>query len=131
MSGRASDWFGQAESDLATARSLRDAGHHEWACFAAQQAAEKAVKALILTRGGEPWGHSVLALLGALPEELEAPEAIVAAGRDLDKLYIPTRYPNGFDQGKPADYFSDSDAREALAQAEAILDFCRRRLPRS
>ncbi len=40
------DWFRQAELDLATARDAHSSGHHEWACFAAQQAAEKAVKAL-------------------------------------------------------------------------------------
>ena len=41
MSDRARDWFNQAEDSRRWER-------HEWACFAAQQAAEKAVKALHL-----------------------------------------------------------------------------------
>lgn len=47
---RSGDWLAQAERDLAQAESSRRQGHHEWACFAAQQAAEKAVKALNLHR---------------------------------------------------------------------------------
>ena len=41
--------------------------------FAAQQGAEKALKALILTRGGEPWGHSITGLVEALPRDMEDP----------------------------------------------------------
>ena len=37
----------------------------EWAAFAAQQGAEKALQALILSRGGEPWGHSIAGLVEA------------------------------------------------------------------
>ena len=32
--------------------------HYEWACFAAQQAAEKVIKAVFQKLGGEAWGHS-------------------------------------------------------------------------
>jgi HEPN domain-containing protein len=53
MSNRASDWFAQAVRDLEQARESEQAERHEWACFAAQQAAEKAVKALHLARGQE------------------------------------------------------------------------------
>ena len=46
----------------------------------------------------------------------------------LDRFYIPTRYPNGFDAGAPADYFLEADARQAIAHAEQIIEFVRRRL---
>lgn len=36
----------QAQRDLEHARLSIGSGHFEWACFAAQQAAEKAVKAV-------------------------------------------------------------------------------------
>jgi HEPN domain-containing protein len=62
---RPRDWFRQAQLDLAAARSAREHGHHEWACFAAQQAAEKAVKALHESMGTEAWSHSVVELLRA------------------------------------------------------------------
>ena len=41
MSNRSNDWFNQAVRDLDQARDSRQAGRHEWACFAAQQGAEK------------------------------------------------------------------------------------------
>ena len=43
----------QGERDLEQAQASRDQDRHEWACFAAQQAAEKAVKALHLHLGQE------------------------------------------------------------------------------
>jgi len=48
MANRDRDWLRQAHRDLEQAEDSRRTGHHEWACFAAQQAAEKAVKALHL-----------------------------------------------------------------------------------
>lgn len=61
MPNRASDWFRQAERDLEQAVASARDGLHEWACFAAQQAAEKAVKALHLAKGqeaGVTWWHA-------------------------------------------------------------------------
>ena len=48
MPDRSRDWLNQAQRDLEQAEDSRRAGRHEWACFAAQQSAEKAVKALHL-----------------------------------------------------------------------------------
>jgi HEPN domain-containing protein len=56
MTNRANDWLRQADRDLEQAEDSRGAGRHEWACFAAHQAAEKAVKALHLSCGQEAWG---------------------------------------------------------------------------
>ncbi|HOJ39588.1 MAG TPA: HEPN domain-containing protein, partial [bacterium] len=93
-------------------------------CFAAQQAAEKALKALYLSRHLEGWGHSVKHLLEEMKEELEISEELLAAGKKLDQYYILTRYPNGFAAGKPADYYTDQDACEAIGHAEKIIEFC-------
>jgi len=41
----------QAVGDLEHARSDRERGFYEWACFSAQQAAEKAVKAVFRRQG--------------------------------------------------------------------------------
>ena len=130
MSNRSRDWYEQSRRDLDLARQAKQHSSHEWACFAAQQAAEKAVKAVILSRGGQPWGHSVLALVTSLPSEMIVPTEVVDAARELDKLYVPTRYPNGFDQGKPGDYFTDKDASRAIEQATIVLDYSERHLPR-
>jgi len=131
VAGRSLDWFRQAEADLALARHAFTGGHHEWACFAAQQGAEKAVKAVHLSLGQEPWGHSVTELLEALRERLSSIDMpLIDHARALDKLYVPTRYPNGLPAGAPADYFTAAEAQAAAAHAEAILGFCRRVLPR-
>ncbi|MDN5313038.1 MAG: hypothetical protein PWQ68_2011 [Thermoanaerobacteraceae bacterium] len=46
MPNRAFDWLNQAIKDLKHAQESRCSGHHEWVCFAAQQAGEKAIRAL-------------------------------------------------------------------------------------
>ena len=130
MSGRAADWLRQAEADLEhSRRSLRD-GDHEWACFAAQQAAEKAAKAAHAALGQEAWGHVVTELLIALrPQVAEIDDTLLDRARALDKLYIPTRYPNGLAGGAPADFYTRPEAERAIADAEAVLAVCRRVLP--
>jgi HEPN domain-containing protein len=49
MPNRSLDWFRQAQRDLEQAEASLLDDRHEWACFAAHQAAEKAVKALHLS----------------------------------------------------------------------------------
>ncbi len=131
MSGRARDWLRQAEADVEHARHALAAGHHEWACFAAQQAAEKAAKAAHAALGQEAWGHVVTELLEALrPREVAIDDALLDRARQLDKLYIPTRYPNGLAGGAPRDFYTRDEATRAIADAEAILAVCRGMLPR-
>jgi HEPN domain-containing protein len=110
--------------DLKHARYSRDGQDFNWACFAAQQAGEKAVKAVYLFKNFEGWGHVVRTLLESLREEMEVRQELVDCGRRLDHFYIPTRYPNGFDQGKPADFFSLEEANQAISDAEKIIEFC-------
>ncbi|MGD2069286.1 MAG: HEPN domain-containing protein [Gemmatimonadota bacterium] len=125
MANRHADWFRQSEADLRHARNSLEDGDHEWACFAAQQAAEKALKSVVQAEGGEAWGHSVTVLVGEIAERLDVPDGLADAGRRLDKHYIPTRYPNGFESGAPTDYYTAGEAEAAIADAEAILEFCR------
>jgi len=129
MGNRAGDWLRQAEGDLRHSRNARQAGDHDWACFAAQQAAEKAVKGLLLARGGEGWGHSVTRLLHDLVHTMPVPEVLIRSAMRLDKHYIPTRYPNGFDTGAPMDYYTEEDADHAITDGQAVLDFCRQSFP--
>jgi HEPN domain-containing protein len=126
MSNRYMDWFRQAEADLNHARNSLQATDFEWSCFAAHQAAEKALKAVFLKRGMDAWGHTVTALIGNLPDTVEKPpEMLINYARILDKYYIPTRYPNGFESGAPVDYYTREEAQSAIQQAEAIIEFCR------
>ena len=70
MATREEDWLRQAKRDLEHARRALEDGDYEWSCFAAQQAAEKAVKALYQKLGADAWGHSVSMLLSNLPPRL-------------------------------------------------------------
>ena len=123
MANRANDWFAQAQRDLEQARSSQAEQRHEWACFAAQQAAEKAVKALHLWLGQEAWGHVVARLLTELP--LTVPEHLVDQGRVLDNFYIPTRYANGHPEGAPFEHYSNLQSSQAITYASEIIAFVR------
>ena len=118
---RSADWFAQAERDLEHALDSRRAARHEWACFAAQQSAEEAVKALHLKRGQEAWGHVVAKLLRELPEQIPVPALLVDKVRVLDNFYIPSRYPNGHPQGAPAEHYGELQSNQAIEYAGEIL----------
>lgn len=128
MANRSQDWWRQGLRDLEQAEASRDEGRHEWACFAAHQAAEKAVKALHLRHGQEAWGHVVATLLARLPSELDVPDDLVEEGRALDNFYVPTRYPNGHAEGAPFEHYGPLQSQDALDYARSIVDFVRSRL---
>jgi HEPN domain-containing protein len=125
MVNRSGDWLRQAERDLEQAEDSRSASRHEWACFAAHQAAEKAVKSLHLRAGQEAWGHIVARLLEQLPEQVSPPEELLDKGRVLDNFYIPTRYPNGHAAGPPFEHYGPLQSRQAIDYAREILEFVR------
>lgn len=128
MPGRAHDWFGQAVRDLAQAEDSRNAGRHEWACFAGHQAAEKAVKALHLHLGQEAWGHVVARLLHELPAAAAAPPELIERARVLDSFYIPTRYPNSHPEGAPFEHYGSLQSQEAIQYADQVLAFVRHQM---
>ncbi len=115
----------QAERDLEKARLDREHGYHEWACFTAHQAAEKALKAVVQRRGSSARGHSLLRLLEAVGSE---EDNRLHAARVLDRYYIQARYPNGFPSGAPLEHFDEVLSREAVDAADTIVRFCRDQL---
>lgn len=124
MPARHRGWIDQAQRDLRHARHSGDVEDFEWACFASQQAAEKAVKALFQKLGAEARGHSVLGLLESLPSDLGVSEQMRDLARALDRHYIGTRYPNAHPEGAPYRYYTREDADLAIRAAENIVRFC-------
>jgi len=122
---RARDWLRQAIYDLGQAEESRRTGRHDWACFAAQQAAKNAVKALHLHFGQEAWGHVIARLLQELPLEVTVPAELMDQARVLDNFYIPTRYPNSHAEGAPFEHYGPLQSEVALRYARAIVEFVR------
>ena len=130
MAMRAKDWFRQAEKDLEHARKSIASSDFEWACFAAQQAAEKAVKALYQSVHIDSVGHSVSRMMRDLPDNLKPSQDLIERAMDLDRHYIPSRYPNSHPEGAPLDYYTEKDAISAVEGSAKIVGFCRDKIPK-
>ena len=124
MAERSADWIKQAKRDLEMAKKARESGYYEWTCFIAQQAAEKAVKAVYQAQGGSAMGHGIGSLIRGLEEKLHPTGEIIRSARMLDGYYIPSRYPDGMAHGSPADHFNREDADGAIRSAGEIVRFC-------
>lgn len=123
MKSRANDWLRQAENELAWARDSLKGEYWAQICFAAQQIAEKAIKAVALARGAaEIRSHSLVKIAEALGIDGE----VDRMGRRLDLYYISARYPDAFVEGAPFEYFDGEQAREAIQFAERFIELARR-----
>jgi len=118
----------QAEKDLNHAEISRKSGDHEWACFAAHQAGEKAVKALHLYLGQEAWGHVISRLLKDLPTGICVEEDLVEKAKVLDNFYIPARYPDSHPEGAPFEHYGPLQSEEAIKYASEIIEFVRSKM---
>ena len=121
----------QAERDLDNAKFEVSGGFYEWACFLTQQAAEKALKAAYQKLGGEAFGHSISRLLSNMPEEHEAVQDLKSKAMELDKAYIPTRYPNAIPEGAPFEVYTKEESRRLISYAEEIVKFCKNMLSKT
>ncbi|MDA2934925.1 HEPN domain-containing protein [Acidobacteria bacterium AH-259-D05] len=121
---RSRDWLDQAEGDLDHARNDLEDAFYEWACFSAQQSAEKALKAVFQALGQEAWGHSVADLWRELNKSQSRPEDLTDIALELDKAYIPTRYPNAHPSGSPRTRYTRAEATRLIEYAERIFNSC-------
>lgn len=117
-------YWKQAVHTIESAKRDAAEGDFSWACFKAQQAAEFALKGWIRAEWKYVTGHSVYSLILELKAKtLDVPEEIEKCSLDLDKVYIPSRYPDAFDAGSPFDYFNKEDAAKHIDCAARILDY--------
>ena len=114
--GGPADWLRYARSDLAYAKVPRPPGVlWESLCFHAQQAAEKAIKAVLVASSiAFPRTHNLETLVELLPHELPTPiEPLKAVG--LSHYAAVTRYPGEFESIGEAEYI------EAITLASAVV----------
>lgn len=121
---RSADWMDEAQGDLEHARNDVKGGFYNWACFSAQQGAEKAIKAVFQRIGAEAWGHSVADLLKELSEQHPLSEGLMDGALELDKAYIPACYPNAHPSGSPRSRYTIQEAERLICHAQRIVEFC-------
>jgi len=128
-------WLRTGEDDLEAATILKKSGKFAHACFHAQQAGEKALKAIWNLADADPWGHSIRKLI----EDLEYVDmnlygrlkGLLKQATILDRFYIPTRYPNGLPDLTPGEAYLEEDAERCIRQAGEILATVKSLLPDS
>jgi HEPN domain-containing protein len=110
------EWLNRARSNLQLARMTHSDVYLEELCFETQQAAEKAIKAVLLHKGVRfPYVHdldNLLQLLISLGHDI--PDRVRQAG-DLTRYAVGTRYPGALREASGAEY------QEALSLAEAVV----------
>ena len=128
MTGRLHAWLRQAHSDLAMAVYASDGGFHAQACYHCSQAAEKALKAVLLALDQEPERtHSIERLLCALELlGIETAPLRQLPLKPLQRMTTASRYPDGDEA--PVDLFDDRDGALALQVARAVVGFADQQL---
>ena len=128
MTGRLHAWLRQAHSDLAMAAYASEGGFHAQSCYHCSQAAEKALKALLMALDQEPERtHSIERLLCALDRlGIETASLRHLSLKALQRMTTASRYPDGDEA--PVDLFDERDGALALAVARAVEGFADQQL---
>ncbi len=110
------EWLNRARSNLSRAKSRIPEVYLEDLCFDAQQAAEKAINALLLKRGvAFPYVHDIAHLLTLVEQTaVQIPDPVRRA-EDLTRYAVVTRYPG------LAEPVSEPHYRDALVSAETVV----------
>ncbi len=119
------NWLTQAQEDILWAKASSKEGILRGACFAAQQAAEKALKAFLISKDVNVVKIHDLLTLNQKCAELE-PEftALEQACNLLSPYYMSSRYP---DVAQFEEYSKDQ-TEEVVEQATKIVDFVQSKL---
>ncbi len=120
-------WRRQAANDLAFARVALREGFHAQACFIAQQASEKAAKAVAYGLGERNvLGRSLVTLISRYAERVPELDDLRKLAGILDQYYVPTRYPNGLAGGVPFEAFGEAQAAAAVEAADRFVQLAER-----
>ena len=117
------EWMNRARSNLAMAKNRIPGTYLEDLCFQAQQAAEKAIKAVMIKRGVDfPYVHDLARLLSLLEEGGEHIPEMVATAEELTPYASVTRYPGTV---RPVD---EQDYIAAVKIAEVVIRWAEERI---
>jgi HEPN domain-containing protein len=112
------EWLNRARSNLARAQMKITGVYLEDLCFGAQQAAEKAVKALLIKRGVTfPYVHDLARLVTLLEEAGQQIPELVRRAEALTRYAVVTRYPG------LAEPVTEAHYQEAIVLAKAVLEW--------
>lgn len=110
------EWLRRARSNLALAKAKDPDVYLEDLCFEAQQAAEKAVKAVLIHLGQEvPRAHDLALLLSVLEDAGEDVPDDVRLAADLTPYAVLGRYPG------PLRALTEEEYQQAVAVAERVV----------
>ncbi|MGH8478499.1 MAG: HEPN domain-containing protein [Gammaproteobacteria bacterium] len=114
--GSPEDWIRYAHSDLAIARAHPLRGVLiETLCFHAQQAAEKALKAVLIAKGiAPPRTHNIRSLFDCLPSEVVIPFELHEVAV-LTDFAVATRYPGELEP------IAEEEYHDAVKLAEVVV----------
>lgn len=92
-------------------------------CFLSHQAATKSIKALLYSIGLRPFSYSLKDLVKEIEKNKDKININIPLefATELDKHYIPTRYPDVFVSGIPHEYYSKKNANDCLKWSKKIL----------
>ena len=117
------EWIRRAKSNLAIAISVISNVDLADLCFDAQQAAEKAIKAVFVKRGETfPFSHDLHKLLHLLEANGHKIPQYINAAKELTQYAHMTRYPG------MADPVTQREYRRAVRIAEAVLRWAERQV---
>lgn len=119
----AMDWLGEAEADLMHAEDCLKLKRYNWACFAAQQSAEKALKVLIMVLAKKRPSHvrDLTKLYAEVGDRITLSEEVVENLGELSPYYTLARYPNA-GLTRPSLGISKSQAEKAISISRKLLE---------
>ena len=112
------EWLNRANSSLLHALTERSGVYLEDLCYDAQQAAEKALKAVFIQRGLRfPYTHNLARLMELLQQDGVALPYEVSQAAALSDYAVETRYPGLSEPVTRQDY------QEAVEMAQVVLNW--------
>jgi len=125
------DSLEEAKADLRHAMQAYRAGSYNWACFVAEQAAEKAMKAYLIgvLRKRPIHTHDLTVLHRQTRGGLKMPASTTNRLAELSAYYTGARYPNS-GLNRPSLSITAIQARRAMRTARGVLTVVKREIAR-